>query len=75
MLFQEAFGHRVLVGIIAVSNPDYDTAHWWRSSEGVREIISEVIAYVYARAIWLPMHRLSRIHDRYAITYGALPIA
>ncbi len=60
LLFQEAFGDRVLVGVIATSNPDYDTTHWWRYSQGVRDVISETIAYVYARAVWLPVHRLSQ---------------
>lgn len=52
LLFQEALGDSVLVGIIAVPSPDYDAAHWWRYSEGVREVISETIAYVYAQFIW-----------------------
>lgn len=28
----------VTVGIISVPNSDYDPKHWWRYSEGVREI-------------------------------------
>jgi hypothetical protein len=49
LLYQEAFGGNVTVGIIAVSNPDYDPKDWWRYSDGVREVIGESIAYVYAR--------------------------
>ncbi len=60
ILFQEAFGDGVLVGVIAISSPDYDATHWWRYSQGVRDVISETIAYVYARAFWLPVHRLSQ---------------
>src|SRR4029077_21234298 len=40
LLFQEAFGKDVTVGIIAVPNPDYDARHWWRYSEGVRDVLS-----------------------------------
>jgi uncharacterized SAM-binding protein YcdF (DUF218 family) len=58
LLFQEAFAHSVQVGIIAAPNPDYDARHWWRYSEGVRDVIAEAIAYVYARVLWLPMHRI-----------------
>lgn len=54
MLFQEAFGKNVQVGIISVPNPDYDPAHWWRYSEGVREILGESIAYVYAAFLFHP---------------------
>jgi hypothetical protein len=52
LLFQTALGERATVGIIAVSNPDYDAGHWWRYSEGVRDVISEAIAYLYARFLF-----------------------
>jgi hypothetical protein len=48
-LYQKAFGKNVAVGVIAVSNPDYDPTQWWRYSDGVREVIGESIAYIYAR--------------------------
>jgi hypothetical protein len=54
LLFQEAFGDQVNVGIISARNPDYDPAHWWRSSDGFREVISELVAYLYARFYFLP---------------------
>jgi uncharacterized SAM-binding protein YcdF (DUF218 family) len=54
LLFQEAFGKNVAIGIIAVPNPDYDARHWWRYSEGVREVVGETIAYVYARFFYFP---------------------
>jgi len=54
LLFQEALGKDVTVGIIAVPNPDYDSAHWWRYSEGVRDVLGEVIAYVYAKFFFYP---------------------
>jgi uncharacterized SAM-binding protein YcdF (DUF218 family) len=54
LLFQQALGSKVKVGIIAVLNPDYDANHWWRYSEGVREVIGESIAYVYARFFFQP---------------------
>lgn len=57
LLYEKAFGRDVTVGIIAVSNPDYDPRGWWRSSEGVREVIGESIAYVYARIFFHPWQR------------------
>jgi hypothetical protein len=54
LLYQEAFGKKVTVGIIAVSNPDYDPKDWWRYSDGVREVIGETIAYIYARFLFYP---------------------
>jgi uncharacterized SAM-binding protein YcdF (DUF218 family) len=49
LLFSKALSPEILVGIIAVPNPDYDARRWWRYSEGVKDVGSEAIAYVYAR--------------------------
>jgi hypothetical protein len=54
LLYQEAFGKNVTVGIISVSNPDYKPKDWWRYSDGVREVIGESIAYIYARFFFYP---------------------
>ncbi|MDA1273204.1 MAG: YdcF family protein [Verrucomicrobia bacterium] len=54
MLYQLAFGDRVKVGVIAGKDLRYDSEHWWRSSEGVRDILDETIAYLYARLIFRP---------------------
>jgi len=54
LLFQEAFGPEVAVGVIAIRDPDYDPAHWWRYSEGVRTVLGESIAYLYARLLFHP---------------------
>ena len=54
LLFQKAFGREVRVGVIAVADPDYEPAHWWRYSEGVRQILGECIAYLYAEIFFRP---------------------
>jgi uncharacterized SAM-binding protein YcdF (DUF218 family) len=54
LLFQKAFGRETAVGIVSARDPDYDPAHWWRYSEGVREILGESIAYLYARFLFHP---------------------
>ena len=53
-LYQKALGKNVAVGVIAVSNPNYDPTRWWRYSDGVREVIGESIAYIYARFFFYP---------------------
>lgn len=60
LLFKTALGERITVGIIAVGNPDYDARHWWRYSEGVRDVISESIAYLYAKFFFWPPERSLR---------------
>jgi uncharacterized SAM-binding protein YcdF (DUF218 family) len=54
LMFAAALGPRVQVGVIAVPDPRFDLAHWWRTSEGVRSVIGETIAYVYARLFFDP---------------------
>jgi uncharacterized SAM-binding protein YcdF (DUF218 family) len=54
LLFQEALGDEVKVGVIGIPSPDYDAKHWWRYSDGVREVIGESIAYVYAKLFFHP---------------------
>jgi uncharacterized SAM-binding protein YcdF (DUF218 family) len=48
MMFKKVFGKSFQVGIIALNDPTYDPKHWWRTSEGVRDVLGEVIAYIYA---------------------------
>jgi uncharacterized SAM-binding protein YcdF (DUF218 family) len=54
LLFKKALGHNVAVGIIAVPNPDYDPRHWWRYSEGVKDVFAESAAYIYATLFFYP---------------------
>lgn len=49
LLYEKAFGKDAKVGVIALEDREYEPAHWWRSSEGVREVLGEGIAYIYAR--------------------------
>lgn len=54
LLFQMALGPEVEVGIISVPHPDYDARRWWRYSQGVRVVVGECIAYMYARVFFHP---------------------
>jgi len=55
LLFQKALGSQIKVGIIGVTNPDYDPKHWWLYSEGVKEVTSEAVALVYAELFFRPI--------------------
>jgi len=54
LLYEKAFGKDVVVGVISVPNPDYDVRHWWRYSDGVREVLSESVGYIYSRFFFYP---------------------
>ncbi len=49
LLFKQILAPKIQVGVIAGKNQGYDPTKWWVSSEGVRTMISETIAYIYAR--------------------------
>ncbi len=71
LLFQKAFGKDVQVGIIGVANVDYPANRWWHYSQGLKNVVSEFAAYLYARLLFFPseqahprkMARLSPVHD------------
>jgi hypothetical protein len=50
-LYREAFGKDSEVGVICVPDRGFDLRFWWRSSQGVRTVLGEAIAYFYARGI------------------------
>jgi uncharacterized SAM-binding protein YcdF (DUF218 family) len=70
LLFQKAFGKDVQVGIIAVANVDYPAHRWWHYSEGLKDVVGEFTAYLYARLLFFPSEpphpgkaaRLSQVH-------------
>lgn len=48
MIFKAVLEPEIRVGVIVAQPEDYDPQEWWQSSEGVRTVIGEVIAYLYA---------------------------
>ena len=54
LLFEEAFGGDMRIGVISSEELRYDRYRWWRSSAGVRDVIGEALAYLYARLIFRP---------------------
>jgi uncharacterized SAM-binding protein YcdF (DUF218 family) len=71
LLFQKALGKKVQVGIIAVANADYPANKWWHYSQGLKNVVSEFAAYLYARFLFFPSEPahpgqaapLSSVHD------------
>lgn len=54
LLYEKAFGDTVAIGVIGVPNPDYDPRRWWGYSEGVKDVLTEGSAYLYARFLFHP---------------------
>lgn len=54
LLFKKVLGDRVAVGVIAAKNQSYDERNWWRSSNGARTVVGELVAYIYAAVFFRP---------------------
>ncbi|MGV3772930.1 MAG: hypothetical protein ACO1QB_08515 [Verrucomicrobiales bacterium] len=54
LLFQKAFGKETKVGVISLRNREYENSRWWRHSEGVKEVFSEGIAFLYSAFVFSP---------------------
>jgi len=54
LLYQKVFGSQADIGVVAIQSEEYEQAHWWRYSEGVKEVLSESAAYVYVRLFFHP---------------------
>ncbi len=52
LLFQKAMEKEIRVGIIAIEDRNYANERWWKSSSGVRAVIDELFAYVYALLVF-----------------------
>jgi uncharacterized SAM-binding protein YcdF (DUF218 family) len=63
LMFQEAFGSDVKVGVISILSPDFDARHWWHYSEGTEEVIGETIAYLYAKFFFPLTHHAHELSN------------
>jgi uncharacterized SAM-binding protein YcdF (DUF218 family) len=54
MLFQKALGDGYRIGVTCLNESTYDAANWYNSSEGVRAVIGEFLAYTYAKLFFHP---------------------
>lgn len=57
LLYRMALGNGHQVGIIAGADRRYTARRWWTTSNGVRIVTSEWIAYVYAKLLFYPGNR------------------
>jgi hypothetical protein len=49
LVFRRVFPSPTTLGIIAAKVLAYEPKGWWKSSEGVRTVVGELIAYLYRR--------------------------
>lgn len=51
LVFRSVLPSTFELGVYAAPPRDYDPKRWWTSSEGFRTVVSEAIAYAYARFV------------------------
>ncbi len=54
LLFEKALGSRFTVGVISCEDRSYDRESWWKTSNGFKTVITEGLAYFYARLFFTP---------------------
>jgi hypothetical protein len=54
LLYRRAFGDAARVGIVSVPPEDWDPAHWWRTSEGARAVITETAGLAWTACCFDP---------------------
>jgi hypothetical protein len=47
LLYKKAFNDEAEIGVISMDERGYDSRNWWRTSDGVKSIISECAGYIY----------------------------
>lgn len=50
LCYRRALGRDIAVGVVSIKNRDYPSNQWWRYSSGVKTILGETLALLYA---WL----------------------
>jgi uncharacterized SAM-binding protein YcdF (DUF218 family) len=60
LLFQKALGKQYRIGITSLPDASYDPERWYAYSKGVRAVIDETIAYVYAKFLFHPAESESK---------------
>ena len=53
-LYRQAMGPEFKVGIYAAPTDGFTLEHWYRKSAGVRAVLDEAIAFIYARLLFRP---------------------
>ncbi len=51
LIFKKALSPQIKVGVISSAPKNYEPKKWWIYSAGVRSVINEAVAYIYARFI------------------------
>jgi len=66
LLYRMAFGPGVRVGILAARPEGYDPSAWWRSSDGAKAVLQELLSLAWTELFFWPGPRGS-VDERWAV--------
>ena len=49
IVFRQVLSPSIPVGVVSVASEDYDSEHWWRSSEGVKTLMTESLGWMFEK--------------------------
>ncbi len=60
LLYRDAFGANVTIGIRSVMSTElYSPAAWWKSSAGAKDVVTEAIAWLWVKCFFHPIPSIS----------------
>jgi hypothetical protein len=57
LLYQEAFGPGVQIGVLAVRPQDYSETRWWRSTTGARDVTEQAFGLLWVKLFFNPQRQ------------------
>jgi len=63
ILYEEAFGPPVQIGILAVRPEDYREEDWWRSSAGARDVAEQALGVLWVKFFFNPLQGPARTRE------------
>jgi hypothetical protein len=57
LLYEQAFGPEVRIGVFALRPADYNEARWWRTSTGARDVAEQAMGLVWVKLFFDPSKR------------------
>jgi hypothetical protein len=57
LLYEEAFGRLVQVGVISIRPQDYDERQWWRSSTAAQDVAEQAVGLLWVELFFDPLRQ------------------
>ena len=59
LLYEEAFGPQVQIGVISIRPEAYDEGQWWRSSIAAQDVAEQAVGLLWVELFFDPLRQAS----------------